>query len=142
MKVAKTYKEFSKIKRKFYKRNAVKRIDHFNGKRFVSYWEEKDWLCYVVNSFDEYISSNISKYVKDVIGNDLYDNILENVKYLYGNKDKIFHFQYSYNENTNETYGSFCHIILTNRDAYFAIHSKNDYAYMLIPLFCHVEKEN
>ena len=70
MKVAKTYKEFSKIKRKFYRRNAIKRVDHFNGKRFVSYWEEKDWLFYVVNSFDEYISSNISKYVKDVIGDD------------------------------------------------------------------------
>ena len=142
MKVAKTYKEFSKIKRKFYKRNAVKRIDHFNGKRFVSYWEEKDWLCYVVNSFDEYISENISKYVKDVIGNDLYDNILENVKYLYDNKDKVFHFRHSYNGNVNEIHGSFCHVILTNRDAYFAINSKKDFEYILIPMFWKIEKEN
>ena len=142
MKVAKTYKEFSKIKRKFYKRNAIKRIDHFNGKRFVSYWEEKDWLCYVVNSFDEYISSNISKYVKDVIGDELYDNILKNVKSLYDNKDKIFHFRHSYNGNTNEIHGSFYHVILTNRDAYFAINSKKDFEYILIPMFWKIEKEN
>lgn len=140
MKVAKTYKEFSKIKRKFYKRNTVKRTDHFNGKRCVSYWEEKDWVCYAVNSFDEYISKNISKYIKNVIGSELYNSVLENVKYLYDNKDKSFLFQYSYNGNNNETYGSFCHIILTNRDAYFAIHRKNDYAYMLIPMFWHIER--
>ena len=54
MKVAKTYKEFSKIKRKFYKRNAVKRIDHFNDKQFVSYWEKDDWIGYVIPSFLTY----------------------------------------------------------------------------------------
>lgn len=55
MKVAKTYKEFSKIKRKFYKRNTVKRVDHFNGKRFVSYWEEKDgYVMRLIHSMNIY----------------------------------------------------------------------------------------
>ena len=40
MKISKTFKEFCKIKRKFYKKNTIKRVDHINGKRFVSYWEK------------------------------------------------------------------------------------------------------
>ena len=120
MKIAKTFKEFCKIKRKFYKKNTIKRVDHINGKRFVSYWEKDDWIGYKVKSFDEYMTPSISKYVNDVNGLELYEDTKNIVEYLYNNMDKVVAYQHRYYDNMVEK-GKFIGIILTNRDSYFAI---------------------
>lgn len=44
MKIAKTFKEFNKITRKYFKKHCVKRVDYFSTGRCVSYWEKEDWI--------------------------------------------------------------------------------------------------
>ena len=147
MKVAKTYREFSKIKRKFYNRKTVKRIDHFNGRRFVSYWEKDDWVGYVIPSFLIYSTDKrISKEIKLLIGEDDYNETLTRVKFLYdvGFSEKLkFHVK-NYQNNIIERNGYFAGVIITNRDAYYLVntekYSKNMKDYALIPMFWKIEK--
>lgn len=143
------YHKFLKIKRKYYKRHCVKRIDHFNGKRFVSYWEKDDWIGYIVPSFLAYSTDkSISKEIKLLIGEDDYNETLERVKFLYdvSFSEKLkFHVK-NYRNITREINGYFAGVIITNRDAYYLVntekYSKDKKDYQLVPMFWHVEKIN
>lgn len=143
------YHKFLKIKRKYYKRHCIKRIDHFNGKQFVSYWEKDDWIGYIVPSFLAYSTDKrISKEIKLLIGEDDYNETLERVKFLYntGFSEKIkFHVK-NYQNITREINGYFAGVIITNRDSYYLVstekYSKDMKEYALIPMFWHVEKIN
>ena len=128
MKIAKTYKDFCKINRKYYKKNMVKRVDHINNKRFVSYWEYKDWVGYIVKSFDEYITKKIYAYVKSVVGPDICLETRDKVLYLYNNTDKTIEYKL---KGLTEG-GKFIGIILTNRDAYYAVNDNGQHK--LIPM--------
>lgn len=149
MKIAQTYKDFSKIKRKYYKRNTIKRIDHFDGKRFVSYWEKDDWIGYIIPSFLTYSTNkSISKEIKLLIGEEDYNETLERVKFLYdvSFSEKLrFHVK-NYQNITREINGYFAGVIITNRDAYYLVntekYSKDMKDYALIPMFWHAEKIN
>ena len=128
------YRTFLKIKRKYYKRHCVKRIDHFNGKRFVSYWEKDDWIGYIIPSFLTYSTDkSISREVKSVIGSTLYyDNIWEEYKFSL--------------DNEHLYQGFVIGVILTNRDTYYLVsnkkYSKDKKDWVLIPMFWKIEKEN
>ena len=139
MKIAQTYKDFSKIKRKYYKRNTIKRIDHFDGKRFVSYWEKDDWIGYIIPSFLTYSTNkSISKEIKLLIGEEDYNETLERVKFLY---DVSFSEKLRFHVN-----GYSAGVIITNRDSYYLVntekYSKDMKDYALIPMFWHAEKIN
>lgn len=143
------YHKFLKIKRKYYKRHCVKRIDHFNGKRFVSYWEKEDWIGYVIPSFLTYSNDkSTSREVKSVIGPTLYYDTLGIVKNIYDNiweKYKFYYINPVTNER-NEYTGYFIGIILTNRDAYFLAsdkkYSKDKKDYRLVPMWWNVKELN
>jgi hypothetical protein len=149
MKIAQTYKDFSKIKRKYYKRNTIKRIDHFDGKRFVSYWEKDDWIGYTIPSFLTYSTNkSISKEIKLLIGEEDYNETLERVKFLYdvSFSEKLrFHVK-NYQNNIIERNGYFAGVIITNRDAYYLVntekYSKDKKDYKLVPMFWYAEKIN
>ena len=139
------YHKFLKIKRKYYKRHCVKRVDHIYGKRFVSYWEKEDWIGYIVPSFYTYsLDKSVSKEIKYLIGPDLYNNRLEAVKLLYNEIWKEFRSYYNYKDNNYVEYGYFLGVIITNRDAYFLVsnvkYSKDKKDYKLIPMFWNFEK--
>lgn len=138
------YHKFLKIKRKYYKRHCVKRIDHFNGKRFVSYWEKEDWIGYVIPSFLTYTEDkSMSTEVKLLIGQELYDSTLDTVKDLYNNIWGEHKFSL---DNEHLYQGFIIGIILTNQDAYYLVsnkkYSKDKKDYQLVPMFWHVEKIN
>ena len=141
------YHKFLKIKRKYYKRHCVKRIDHFNGKRFVSYWEKKDWIGYIIPSYLSYtIDKSMIKEIKLVIGDELYNDTLDIVKDIYDNIWSEYEFSYKYKDNEQIYKGFVIGVILTNRDTYFLVsdkkYSKDKKDYSLIPMFWHVEKIN
>jgi len=141
------YHKFLKIKRKYYKKHCVKRIDHFNGKRFVSYWEKDDWIGYCVPSYLSYsLDESMSKEVKLLIGEDLYNDSLDKVKELYDNIWGEYKFSFNYQNEEQSYNGYFAGVIITNRDAYYLVntekYSKNMKDYALIPMFWHVEKIN
>ena len=106
----------------------IKKVFNLNGTM------TKDRPTFHVNDKVNYVisfgnSGNVAVTgvsVKDFLPKNLKDTTISNI---------------SYNGNTNKIHGSFCHILLTNRDAYFAIHRKNDFEYMLIPMFWKIEKE-
>ena len=141
------YHNFLKIKRKYYKRHCIKRVDHFHGKRFVSYWEKEDWIGYIIPSYLSYTTDkSMSKEVKWVISSELYDVTLDTVKDLYDNIWKQYKFYYV-DPITNERAeyaGYFIGVILTNRDAYFLVsdikYSKDKKDYQLVPMWWNVEK--
>jgi hypothetical protein len=143
------YHTFLKIKRKYYKRHCIKRIDHFNGKRFVSYWEKEDWIGYVIQSYLTYsLDESMSKEVKLLIGEDLYNDSLDKVKDLYDNIWKQYKFYYDnpVTNERNEYIGYFIGVILTNRDAYFLAsdkqYSKDKNDYQLVPMWWNVKELN
>ena len=143
------YHKFLKIKRKYYKRHCVKRIDHFNGKQFVSYWEKDDWIGYIVPSFLTYSTDkSISKEIKLLIGEDDYNKTLRRVKFLYevGFSEKLKFYVKNYRNNIIEINGYFSGVIITNRDVYYLVntekYSKDKKDYALIPMFWLVEKIN
>ena len=141
------YHKFLKIKRKYYKRHCVKRVDHFNGKRFVSYWEKDDWIGYIILSYLSYtIDKSMIKEIKSVIGDELYNNTLDIVKDIYDNTWSEYEFSYKYKDNKQTYKGFVIGVILTNRDAYFLVsdkkYSKDKKDYNLVPMFWHVEKIN
>lgn len=138
------YHKFLKIKRKYYKRHCVKRIDYFNGKRFVSYWEKDNWVGYVIPSFLTYSTDkSISREVKSVIGSTLYYDTLDIVKNIY---DNIWE-EYKFSLDNEHLYQGFViGVILTNRDTYYLVsnkkYSKDKKDWVLIPMFWKIEKEN
>lgn len=141
------YHKFLKIKRKYYKRHCIKRIDHFNGKRFVSYWEKEDWIGYVIPSYLQHtLDKSIIKEVKCVIGSELYDSTLDTVKDLYNNIWGKYKFYYvnPVNNKRSEYIKYFIGVILTNRDAYYLVsdkqYSKDKKDYLLVPMWWNVEK--
>ena len=139
------YHKFLKIKRKYYKRHCVKRIDHFNGKRVVSYWEKKDWIGYIIPSYLSYtIDKSMIKEIKSVIGNELYNDTLDIVKDIYDNIWGEYEFSYKYKDNEQTYKGFVIGVILTNRDAYFLVsdkkYSKNKKDYNLVPMWWNVKK--
>lgn len=143
------YHKFLKIKRKYYKRHCVKRIDHFNCKRFVSYWEKEDWIGYVIPSYLSYtLDKSIVKEVKWVISSELYDSTLDAVKDLYDNIWKQYKFYYDnpITNERNEYTGYFIGVILTNRDAYFLAsdkkYSKDKKDYQLVPMWWKIKELN
>ena len=136
------YHKFLKIKRKYYKRHCVKRIDHFNGKRFVSYWEKEDWIGYIVPSFLTYSNDkSVSRDVKSVIGPILYYDTLDIVKNIYDNIWEEYKFSL---DNEHLYQGFIIGIILTNRDAYYLVsnkkYSKDKKDWVLIPMYWKIEK--
>lgn len=141
------YHKFLKIKRKYYKRHCVKRVDHIHGKRFVSYWEREDWIGYIITSYLSYtLDKSIIREVKLVISSELYDSTLDTVKDLYNNIWKQYKFYYTnpVTNEKNEYTGYFIGVILTNRDAYFLVsdkkYSKDKKDYQLVPMWWNVEK--
>ena len=62
MKIVDNFRIFKKIIRKFYKKNTIKHIVHTNGKCFVSYWEHKDWLYFIVDNIEQ-LNKEITKYI-------------------------------------------------------------------------------
>ena len=121
MKIAKSYREFTKINRKYSKRNMIKRIDHINGRRFVSYWEYKDWVGFIVDSIDKF-NENIISYTKDMIGSELYDYKIDGIKFL------LLNIGIDVTIKKNNVSGKFMGLILTNRDVYYLIDN------MLVPI--------
>lgn len=136
------YHKFLKIKRKYYKRHCVKRIDHFNGKRFVSYWEKDNWIGYIIPSFLTYSNDkSVSREIESVIGPTLYYGTLGIVKNMYDNIWEEYKFSL---DNEHLYQGFIIGVILTNRDAYYLIsrikYSKDKKDYQLVPMFLNVEK--
>lgn len=131
MKLTKTYKAFCKIKRKYNKRNTIKRIDHIHGKRFTSYWEYKDWVGYVIDNIDKLNKYTIS-YIRLMIGNEWYNNIKEDIVFLLNNTGSVISVKWSKNDKAIK--GVFGGIVLTNRDAYYLIDNN------LVPTFFILEK--
>lgn len=141
------YHTFLKIKRKYYKRHCVKRVDHIHGKRFVSYWEKDDWVGYIIPSFLAYSTDkSISKEIKLLIGEDLYNDTIENVKLIYDSFWKLYKFYHKYQDTTNEYIGYSIGLIMTNRDVYYLVsnkkYSKDKKDWVLIPMYWNVEKIN
>lgn len=126
MKIAKSYREFIKINRKYNKKNTIKRIDHINGRRFVSYWEYKDWIGFIVNNLD-ILDDNIISYTRLMIGEDLYNNKLDEIKFLLSN----IGIEVMVKENL---IGKFRGLILTNRDVYYLVED------LLVPIYYVIEK--
>lgn len=126
MKIAKTYREFIKINRKYAKKNMIKRIDHINGKRFVSYWEYKDWVGYIIDDIDKF-DNKVIYYTKLMIGNGLYYIKLDEIKFLLSNID----LEVNFNDGIT---GKFRGLILTNRDVYYLVDD------MLIPIYYKLKK--
>ena len=131
MKLAKTYKYFCKIKRKYNKRNTIKRIGHIHGKRFTSYWEYKDWVGYIIDNIDKLDKYTIS-YIQLMIGNEWYNHIKEDIAFLLNNTGLVISVKWSKNDKTIK--GVFGGIVLTNRDAYYLIDDN------LVPTFFILEK--
>jgi len=131
MKIVDNYRIFKKIIRKFNNRHCVKRVDYFNGRRFVSYWEKENWLGYRVDSLDK-LTPQVIRYIRFMVGEDVMDafDIAENIKekpnYLADMND-LGDMEYRFDG-----------IMLTNRDAY-AILKIDDYKYKkydyLYPIF-------
>ena len=141
------YHKFLKIKRKYYKRHCIKRVDHINDKRFVSYWEKDDWIGYCVPSYISYsLDESMSKEVKLLIGEDLYNDSLDKVKELYNNIWGEYKFSFNYQNEEQSYKGYFISVIITNRDVYFLVsdkqYSKDKNDYRLIPMFWNIEKQN
>ena len=141
------YHKFLKIKRKYYKRHCIKRVDHINDKRFVSYWEKDDWIGYCVPSYISYsLDESMSKEVKLLIGEDLYNDSLDKVKELYDNIWREYKFYFNYQNEEQSYKGYFISVIITNRDVYFLVsdkqYSKDKNDYRLIPMFWNIEKQN
>ena len=140
------YHKFLKIKRKYYKRHCVKRVDNINGKKFVSYWEKEDWIGYIIPSYLMYtIDKSTVKEVKSVIGPDLYNDTLGVVKDIYDNTWGKYEFSFMSKDKVEQAYQGFViGIILTNRDAYFLVsdkqYSKEKKDYQLIPMFWNTRK--
>ena len=125
MKIVDNYRIFKKIIRKFNNRHCVKRVDYFNGRRFVSYWEKEDWLGYRVDSLDK-LTPQVMKYIRFMIGEemmeafDIAENIKEKPNYLvHGEAGEL---------DLGDMEYRFDGIMLTNRDAY-AILKIDDYKY-------------
>ena len=132
MKIAETYRDFLKIKRKFYKRNTIKRIDHINGKRFVSYWEHKDWVGFVINNQDKINKATIS-YIELMVGEEWYNEIENDVIFLLNNIGLDISVKWYDTEKTIN--GKFGGIVLTNMDVYYLIDDK------LVSLYFRLEKK-
>ena len=138
--------KFFKIKRKYYKRHCVRRVNNINGKRFVSYWEKEDWIGYIISSYLTYSSDEFERQeVRSLIGSELYEATLNTVKELYNNIWGQYKFSFNYkNEEKNTYIGYFIGVILTNRDAYFLAsdkqYSKSKKDYQLVPMWWNAEK--
>ena len=127
MKIVDNFRIFKKIIRKFYKKNTIKHIVHTNGKCFVSYFEHKDWLYFIVDNIEQ-LNKEITKYIILMIGKELYETKYEEICYLLKNKGINIQFK----EGVS---GSFNGLILTNRDTYYLIDQ------MLVPMFYTIEKK-
>lgn len=127
MKIVNNFRVFKKIIRKFYKKNSIRCIDHIRGKRFVSYWEYKDWLGFLVDN-KEQINKEITDYIIFMIGDELYESKHNEIYSLLENKGIKVRFKEGIS-------GIFNGLMLTNRDAYFLIDQ------ILVPIFYTVEKK-
>ena len=141
------YHRFLKIKRKYYKRHCVKRVNHIYGKRFVSYWEKEDWIGYIITSYLSYtMDKSMIKEIKSVIGDELYNDTLDIVKDIYDNIWAEYKFSYKYKDNEQIYKGFVIGVILTNRDAYFLVsdkkYSKDKKDYNLVPMWWNVKNLN
>lgn len=112
MRIVDNFKLFKKIQRKFYKKHCVKRIDHINGKRFVSFWEESDWLGYRVNN-EAQLNSEIYHYIRLMVGDECLNNI--KIKELLGCG---YRSGIRLKKEEYKTPHKFNGVMLTNRDAY------------------------
>lgn len=147
MKIVETYKDFCKIKRKYYKRHTDKKTDILCGKRITSYWEKGDWIGYIIPSYETYTNDKvISKEVRFMIGDEIYNATIETVKKLYKNSgySKAFTFHYEYQNHQYIDGNWFLGVILTNRDAYYLVsrkkYSKEYKDYVLIPIHWKVDE--
>lgn len=132
MKIANTYREFLKIKRKFYKRNMIKRINHINGRRFVSYWEYKDWVAFIITGSNT-LNNSINSYLRLMIGDEWYNKIKDDIEFLLNNIGSNISVTWRKIEKT--VTGKFEGIVLTNMDAYYLIDGN------LVSLYFSLEKK-
>ena len=126
MKQVNNFRLFKKIVRKYYKRNCVKRVDHFNGKRFVSYWEDRNWIGYRINE-PEQLTDAVKKEIRLEVGDYVFDKI-DLAEYLivkpniwFGHEDTTWHFR---------------GFMITNRDAYAIVSDggEDEYLYAIYKL--------
>lgn len=134
IKIAKTYREFNKIKRKYNKRHTIKRVDHFNGRRFTSYWEKDDWLGYIIKSYEELKQPNIYNEVKWMVDPDLFNAKLKEIEHLYKTTEPV--------TICDNGTGYFRGIMLTNRDAYYLLEDNETKENKLVPFFWDQGKAN
>lgn len=141
MKIVDNFKLFKKIQRKFYKKHCVKRIDHINGKRFVSFWEESDWLGYRVNNSTQ-LNDEIYRYIRLMVGDECLNNL--NLKELLGcgYSPGIWLKKEGY-----KTPHNFKGVMLTNRDAYAILEEYDEHGVLtgqenLYPMWLLIENKN
>ena len=143
MKIAKDFRAFSKIKRKYYKRHTEKRVDHFDGRRFTSYWEKDDWVGYVVKTYEELLRPQIYDYVKWMVSPEILKVRLKQIEYLYNTTEPVTFTTYGNNTDKDwyhEHTGIFKGIIVTNRDAYYLLENLDTKENKLIPIFWNQDK--
>ena len=123
MRQVNNFRIFKKIIRKYHKRHCVKRIDHFGGKRFISYWEKEDWIGYRIEKLEQ-LTDAVKKEILLEVGGYVLDAVdLE--EYLVVKPNVWF------DDNSDETL-YFRGIMITNRDAYAILgeaFGKNEYLY-------------
>ena len=143
MKIAKDFRSFNKIKRKYYKKRTKKVVDFFGKKRCTSYWEIDDWLGYIVKTYEEFLHPEIRDYVEWMVGPDMTEARLEQIAHLYNTTEPVTFTTYS--NQTDEEWehkhtGYFRGILLTNRDAYYLLENPETRENKLIPIFWNQDK--
>ena len=130
MRQVKNFRIFNKIQRKYYKRHCIKRVDHFNGRRFVSYWEKDDWLGYRIDDSKQ-LTPEVCEAIRLMIGDDIYNKI-DFTEFLNArpnfkvDDDKLF--------DSDVIIFEFRGFMITNRDAYAILGDANEYLYPIYKL--------
>ena len=135
MKIAKDFRTFNKIKRKYYKRHDTIYVVHINGKKFTSYWEKDDWLGYVVKTYDEYKQDRILDYVYWMVGPTTFEEIAKQTEELYNTTNTV-----TFKSKDEEYTGYFRGVLLTNRDTCYLLEDASTKESLLIPMHWTLEE--